>query len=84
MRHPLTVISKKSSSLLFINHVMLCYTVNNSRNCHLCYLLTNALLYCEILFKARGLEVQTELARSLCKKRELSTSKYGMSNPVNK
>ena len=42
------------------------------------------MLYCEILFKTRGFEVQTELARSMCKKRELSISQYGMSNPVNK
>ena len=37
-------------------------------NSHLYYLLTNSLLYCEILFKARGFELQTELARSMCKK----------------
>ena len=35
---------------------------------HLYYLLTNALFYCEILFKARGFEVQIELARSMCEK----------------
>ena len=37
-------------------------------NSHLYYLLTNSLLYCEILFKARRFELQTELARSMCKK----------------
>ena len=31
-----------------------------------------------------GFEVKTELARSKCKKLELSISQYGMSNPVNK
>ena len=42
------------------------------------------MLYYEILFKARGFEVQTELVWSMCIKRELSISQYGMSNPVNK
>ena len=37
-------------------------------NSHLYYLLTNSLLYCEILFKARRFELQTELARSMFKK----------------
>ena len=37
-------------------------------NSHLYYLLTNSLLYCEILFKARRFELQTELARSMCKR----------------
>ena len=36
-------------------------------NSHLHYLLTNSLLYCEILFKACDFELQTELARSMCK-----------------
>ena len=39
-------------------------------NSHLYYLLTNSLLYCEILFKARRFELQTELARPMCKKNE--------------
>ena len=37
-------------------------------NSHLYYLLTNSLLCCEILFKARHFELQIELARSMCKK----------------
>ena len=37
-------------------------------NSHLYYLLTNSLLYCEILFEARRFELQTELVRSMCKK----------------
>ena len=40
--------------------------------------------YCEILFKAQGVELQTELARSMCKKRELSFSQCGLTNSVNK
>ena len=43
-------------------------TVMLKRNSHLCCLLTNSLLYCEILFKARDFELHTELARSMCKK----------------
>ena len=39
-------------------------------NSHLYYLLTNSLLYCEILFKARRFELQTELARPMCKHRD--------------
>ena len=35
-------------------------------------------------YQARGLEVRTELARSVRKKRGLSISRYGMSNLVNK
>ena len=54
------------------------------KNSHFCYLLTNAMLYCKILFKAHGFEVQTEFARFMCKKRELSISQYGISNTVNK
>ena len=37
-------------------------------NSHLYYLLTNSLLYCGILFKVHGFELQTELVRSMCKK----------------
>ena len=37
-------------------------------NSHLYYFLTISFLYCEILFKARRFELQTELARSMCKK----------------
>ena len=40
-------------------------------NSHLYYLLTFyllLLLYCEILFKDHRFELQTELARSMCKK----------------
>ena len=37
-------------------------------NSHLYYLLTNSLLYCEILFEARRFELPTEFARSMCKK----------------
>ena len=59
-------------------------TVIPKKNSHLYHLLTNALLYCEILFNACGFEVQTELARSMCKKRKFSIPQYGMSNPVNK
>ena len=40
--------------------------------------------YCEILFKARGFELQTELAGSMYKKRELSFSQCGQSDSVNK
>ena len=41
-------------------------------NSHLYYLLTNSLLYCEILFKARRFELQTELARSSVKNENLA------------
>ena len=41
-------------------------------NSHLYYLSTNSLLYCEILFKALGFELQTELARSMCKNENLA------------
>ena len=37
-----------------------------------------------VKYEARGFEVPTELARSVRKKRGLSISRYGMSNPVNK
>ena len=41
-------------------------------NSHLHYLLTNSLLYCEILFKARGFESQTELGGPRVKNENLA------------
>ena len=61
-------------------------TVIPKKYSHLLYYsLSNSLaIYCEILFKVRGFELQTELVGSMCKKSELSFSQCGLSNSVNK